>query len=129
MNLFSQPTFDEAEATAHIGLQAEYGSLWTHMPMVRKPNASPRPDPNKPPYDLSAVFSWEARDIKLGMEDAGVSSRDPKLTVHVGALRFPVLAGDQFQQKSTGLFFEVTNPQKDGLSGIEIDIVQLGRPA
>jgi hypothetical protein len=95
--------------------------------MLARPNYSPQPDPKKPPYSLSAVFSWESRMVKLGMEDMGVSSRDPKLYVRVCDLKFPVNTRDQFQQCSTGLLFEVTNPQKDGLSGMEIDLVQMGR--
>lgn len=126
-SIFSQPGFDRLEAIAHDELQSEFGTQWVHIPMERRPNFSPRPDPTRTQYVLRAVFCWEAKNVRLGMEETGVSSRDPVLYIDICDLQYSVRLADQFRQCGTNRLFEVTDNQKDGMSGVKLSLVQVGR--
>lgn len=60
------------------------------------------------------------------MEQAGISSRDPRLHLHTCDVKGPIRNGDLFRDKD-GLTFEVTDVKRDGQSGIKLDLVQMGR--
>ncbi|RNJ49365.1 hypothetical protein D1O30_06895 [Methylocystis hirsuta] len=124
--MFDRPSFEEFEAKAHAEIDQHVGDMWTHVSTVSRPNYPSAPDPSKPAYMLVAKFCYEPRDVRLGLEQAGVVSNDPTLTIHRGQLRYLVNRGDRFQRCSTGLLYEVTSAQPDTVSGILVNLVQLG---
>jgi hypothetical protein len=124
--MFARPSFDELEAKAHEEIDQHVGDMWTHIPTVSRPNYPSAPDPSKPPYMLVAKFCFEPRDVRLGLEQSGVVSNDPTLTIHRCQLRYAVNRGDRFERCSTGVAYEVTSAQPDTVSGILVNLVQLG---
>jgi hypothetical protein len=120
-------TFDDAEAQSHRDIVNEFSDAWVHISTRAKPNYGPIPDPEKPEYGISLVFQWLPRHVMLGMEDAGVSTRDPKLSGMLCDFRYPPKRQDWFRRCSTGEVFQATEINRDGVSGVEIDLVQQGR--
>jgi len=121
--------FGLLEAQAHEEVDDVFGEVWIHTPTKSEPNFQPEPDRSKPPYMLVVKLYWDAKEVRLGLEDSGVASRDPHLEIRKCQLRYPVNRGDQFQSCATNDRFEATSSQPDTYSGVRVDLVQLGRYA
>lgn len=94
-----------------------------------KPNfTSTGPDPERPATRIRAVFEREADTVKLGSESAPISSRDPRLTVALSEMPYEIAGHDRLTHVATGEVFEITDTRKDGLSGMCLEVVQIGRP-
>ena len=119
-------SFAEAESEAHRFVQAEFAEPWRHRPMMSAgPNAQQVVDPSRPVSDIKAIFEWEAKDINLRNDHVAVSSRTPKLTIHNCTLT-RIRRRDVFERCADGAQFEARTVHRDGLSGIEVELVELG---
>src|SRR4051794_29305345 len=120
-------SFFDAEAMSLRDIIEEYGESFTFMPFrTMQVNFPTGPDATRPTYDFKAVFERDAKNISVGMEEVKVSTRHLCVTALVCDLP-TIRQGDRLRHKLTGELFEVTDPRPDGLSGIEIRMVQLGR--
>jgi len=123
---FGRKSFAEIESEAHAELDDAYAEMWTHIKTVSRPNYPSAPDRKRPAYMLLAKFTREPRGVKIGLEESSVSSNDPGIVIQACNLKYPVDRGDRFQRCATGDFYEVTNSNHDTVSGIIVDLVQLG---
>jgi hypothetical protein len=118
--------FDE-EAISTQGIVEEFGEKFTLQPYKTGGVNFPRvPDPTRSGYDFLAVFELTPKDLSLGMGEVKVSTRSPCLTALICDVP-GIRQGDRVVRQLNGETFEVTEPKPDGLSGIEIHVVQLGR--
>ena len=120
--------FAHAEAISHGHIDDETGEFFLHQPMIRRPNWPQTEDPDRKILTIRASFFWEHSDQRLGMEEVKVATRKPKLIIMRCNLKQKVLIGDVFTRECDGTTFEAHAPEKDGLSGIEVCLTQLGRP-
>lgn len=122
-------TFRELEADAHLEIQEHFADelLWQFVPMVIKPNFPPQPDSSRKSVDVQGVFSWRSKDVAIGLEEMKVSSRDPYLTIHANCCPPDIRRGDQFWRRDQPSIFEVVQTQKDGYSGVDVLLMQIGR--
>lgn len=117
---------DEAQSTANQ--IAEFGEDFEVQPHTQRPNMPSCPDLTRPTTRwLRAVFEREGRNVKAGEDGLPISSRDPIITYLRCDLPYEVRRSDRLVHRITGEVFEVTNPVKDGLSGVRLEVVQLGR--
>ncbi len=115
---------DEAESNrANI---EEFGEWLTFTPTIRRPNQQSAIDPSRQSFSLQAVFERQAKMLGLGMEETKVSTRELCLHALLCDLKCVVRQADQFTLCTTRELFEVTNTEKDGVSGIAIHLIQLG---
>ena len=127
MSLLSQGNWFDADAGNLRNQINEFGEWFTHTPYSAKPNFPSEPDPTRAGATLQMVYERDAKRLMLGMEEAGVSTRSPEVTAMVCDFLSPVRQKDRFTHCLTGEVFEVTDPKPDGLAGITICMVQLGR--
>lgn len=120
--------FSHAEVLSHGHIDAENGEWFLHKPMVRKPNYPQMEDPDRQVVRLRATFMWEYHSQRLGMSEIQVATRKPKIIVNRCNLKQPIKAQDILVRECDGTMFEAHAPEKDGLSGIEICLTQLGTP-
>lgn len=126
--MFRPPlSFDEHEVIAHSDIADEFAEMWVHISTVKKPNYGPQEDKTKPQYMLPAIFENEAKSIRLGLEETNISSRDPTLYVQRCVLEREIINGDWFQRCRSGDLYQVVDVKKDGASGVEVALTQLGR--
>ena len=123
---FSQ-TYDDLEDEAHANLQDEFADMWLFTPLAVKPNMTPQRDVARAEQFVYGVFSWLPKQVGMYLDEMQVSSRDPMLTLRRNCAPAEIKQKDRFTRRKGGLLFEVTDVRRDGLSGIEIDLVQLGR--
>lgn len=118
--------FDD-EAVSLRGSIEEFGEAFTCFPhTTQRINFPTVPDPSRPAYDFEGVFERDAKDVTLGLGEVNVSTRHLCVTALVCDV--PGIAqGDRLQHHDTGEMFEITDTRPDGLSGIELRMVQLGR--
>lgn len=122
------PSFDEMEAIAHAELQEEFGSEWAYTPMVAKPNLPPQPDTTRVAVPrLIGTFGWQSKDVKLGLQEVEIASREPCLFLHRDCAPQGMRKDDRFTRLNDGLLFRIVKVDKDGYSGIEVQLEQLGR--
>jgi len=118
------------EVKAHAKLDDYFGDMWVHQRVFSPaPNFPPEIDRRHPGYMLVAKFEYDSRMVKLGMEEAGIVSNDPVLTISRAQLRHHIKRGDRFTRIATNEAYEVTDSKPDGASGIIVNIVQMGRKA
>lgn len=129
MSSSSTGSWFDAEALSLSEIIEEFGEAFTCFPFtVKRINFPTTPDPTRPTIDFMAVFDREAKDVSLGLQEVNVSTRHLCVTALVCDV--PNIAqGDRLQHKLTGELFEITDARPDGLSGIELRLVQLGRAA
>ena len=126
-NLFVAPSFAMEEAEAHNTIQQTFGEMWIFLPMKKPAREQAVPDDNRKSYAISGIFDWEAEDVRLQHEAAGVSSMNAELTLRRCDIQQPLRRGDQFKRCSTGQVFEVRDQQRDSMSGIMVPLTQLGK--
>lgn len=129
MSKFFRAPFDVAEAHSHALIQGEFGDWWEHRPMEKLGNVNGStvvPDRTRPCYTLIATFTWDTREARLGMKEARVVDRKPLLFINKNDLQTGVQRGDWFIRQSSGIAFEVVKIEKDGLTGIEAFLNELG---
>ena len=117
--------FQQAEAKSHSLIQDEFAEPFIFQPMVTRPNWPPTPDATRSRRVIRATFFWDAHDARLGMKETKVISRKPMLSISRCDLP-SCKRGDTFTRCATGDGFEVTSAEKDGLTGLSIELVQLG---
>ncbi|KRQ16851.1 hypothetical protein AOQ71_04280 [Bradyrhizobium manausense] len=100
------------------------------------PNFPAVPDPSKA-VTVTAVFTNRAKSIIMG-ENSGrissghsvcpiVSTSEPIFTFGYGVLTFPLRQGYRIRRLCNQALYEVKDVQPDGVSRIEVTVVQLGR--
>ena len=118
--------FDD-EAIATQGIVEEYGERFTLQPFKSGGVNFPRViDLSRSGYDFLAAFELAPKDVSLGLEETKVSTRSPCLTALICDVP-GIQQGDRLVRKLNGELFEITDIKPDGLSGVEIHVVQLGR--
>jgi hypothetical protein len=122
----SPAPFAGAEHAAHQRIDDEFAELFIHRPVVNRPNFQAEPDPTAPPQAVMAVFIWEAADQRLGLAEVRVDSRTPCLIIDRYQLAIMPKRGDRFTRDCGKTEFEVTKVHPDGLSGLKVELVQLG---
>lgn len=125
-SLFKANSWFDAEADAHRGILDEFGETLLFQPFARKPNQMATPDATRPTFTVPAVFERMARQVGLKLEETTISTRELVLHVLVCDLQCVVRQGDRFTLCETREVFEVTDTNKDGVSGMAIRLVQLG---
>lgn len=127
MSSSSTGSWFDAEAQSLRDNIDEFGEKFTLLPFrtmqVNFPTSS---DPTRRSYEFWAVFERDAKDVSLGMEEVRVSTRHLCVTAMVCDVP-DLRQGDRLLHDLTGELFEITDPRPDGLSGITIRMVQLGR--
>lgn len=124
--MFEAKPFREAELEAHGGIQQEFGEVLTILPMAVSPNLSPRRDQSRHPWNVMGVFSWESTDLRVGLEEMKVSTRDPHVLVRKADMILPLKRGDLMKRCETGEVFEVKETLPDTMSGVVVRLVQMG---
>ncbi|MHC2521678.1 hypothetical protein [Bradyrhizobium diazoefficiens] len=100
------------------------------------PNFPAVPDPTKA-VRATAVFTNKARSVIMG-ENSGriasghsispiVSTSEPVFSFGYGVLPFPLRQGYRITRLCNQALYEVKDVQPDGVSRIEVKVVQLGR--
>lgn len=120
------PPFAQAEATSHSEIQDEFAEPFLFQPMVTRPNFPPCPDSSRGRQLVRVTFFWDNHDQKLGMREAAIVSRKPMGSIHKGEMAGQPRRGDTFTRQADGETFEVTKVERDGLTGIMVEFVQLG---
>lgn len=127
MSSLSTGSWFDAEAQSLQDIIDEYGECFTSQPFrVMQVNFPTGPDPTRKPRTFKAVFERDAKNIALGMENVTVSTRHLCVTALVCDVP-DARQGDRLTHMLTGELFELTDVRPDGLSGVEMRMVQLGR--
>lgn len=127
MSSWSAVSFFDDEAESTRGIIEEHGEKFTLQPYKSGGVNFPRViDLSRQGYDFMAVFEQTPREVSLGMEEVKVSTRSPCLTALVCDVP-GLVQGDRVLRALNGELFEVTDVKPDGLSGVEIHVVHLGR--
>jgi hypothetical protein len=97
------------------------------QPMIRKPNNQSVEDPERDVFTTCGIFGWRAK-VSLSSNGAPVESRDPKFSIRYEMLADRKLKlADRVTRECTGETFEITKVRDDGVSRVEVMVVQLGR--
>jgi hypothetical protein len=127
MSSSSTGSWFDAEAVSLSESIDEFGESFTLAPFTAmRVNFPTSPDPSRSGVSFQGVFERDAKDVTLGLEEVHVSTRRLCITAlvcHVPDVR----QGDRITHTVTGELFEVTDVRPDGLSGVAIRLVQLGR--
>lgn len=116
-----------AEAGSLREIIEEFGEEFICYPhTVQRINFPTVPDPSRPAYEFRGVYERDAKDVTLGLGEAVVSTRHLCVTA-LACDTSGIAQGDRLQHKDTGELFELTDVRPDGLSGVELRMVQLGR--
>lgn len=119
-------SFAQAEAKSHSQIQDEFSTQWRFYPSTRKPNYSPVPDPTRAVQVIRATFFWLDKNQRLGLKESAVVSRTPHLSIHRDEMIGVPRLADVFMRCCDGVSFEVTLVSRDGLTGLLVELVQLG---
>ena len=125
----------DAEAESLRNIILEYGEKFTLAPFrVMQVNFPTGPDTTRAGYDFWAVYERDAKNIPLGLEEVTVSTRHLCVTALVCDVpnvrqgdRLTHVPGARRGDMTPGEVFEITDVRPDGLSGVEMRMVQLGR--
>lgn len=120
--------FDD-EALSLNNILDEFGERFQIRPHTTRPNFSPTPDPSRAVVEVRLAFERDGKQIKLGMEQMSVVSRDPCMTGLACEMPYAIGRGDQLLHIDTKEVFEITSAVPDGLSGIKFETVQVGKKA
>lgn len=127
MSSLQRVSFFDAEAQSLQEVIEEFGEQFRYAPYrTMQVNFPTGPDPTRPSHDFDAVFERNPKNLMLGLEEVRVSTRHLCLTTLV-CYAPHVRQGDRITHKLTNEMFEVTDVKPDGMSGVEISLVQLGR--
>jgi hypothetical protein len=127
MSSSSTGSWFDAEALSLRETIEEFGEQFKLQPFrVMKVNYPTTPDLSRRPYTFWAVFERDAKDVSLGLENVNVSTRHLCVTGLVCDIP-DAQQGDRLTHLLTGELFELTDVRPDGLSGVEMRMVQLGR--
>lgn len=124
--IFHASPFGDAEAASHAAIQDEFAELFIWNPMERRPNWPAIPDTTRTVQCVRATFFWEHHDQRLGLKEAHIVSRVPKLSIHRDEMIGVPRQADLFTRRYDGNAYEVTKVERDGLTGIMLELVQLG---
>ncbi len=106
----------------------EWGEEFLLTPFrIAKVNFPSGPDATRRPVRFMGAFDRQGKNIGLGMEEVHVASRDPCVTALKCDIPYAVQQADRLTHIDTGEVFEVSEPVPDGMSGIELRLVQIGR--
>jgi hypothetical protein len=119
-------------------IDGAFGELVSVTPTTRSPNLMAKLDPSLTPATVSAVFSWRSemafnhsnsRSISSGSIETAplVSTRKPFFSFKCGELPFALRQGYQIERLCDGSLFEVKDVKSDGVSRVQVEVVQLGR--
>lgn len=137
MNFASE--FRRAAADMADAIDETMGELVILTPMTKRPNYSAEPDPTKPTFTVTMVFTHKSA---LAFTDArakrttnnaeistvmGIQTRKPRFSVKACNLQFELRNGFRLTRCFDETEWEVTSTQPDGISRIEIDVTQIGR--
>lgn len=127
MSSSSTGSWFDSEAQSLRELIEEYGESFNCFPhTTQRINFPTVPDPSRPSYSFDGIFERDAKNVALGLGEVTVSTRH--LCVTALACDAPGIAqGDRLQHLDTSELFEITEVRPDGLSGVELRMVQLGR--
>jgi hypothetical protein len=133
----SSPTgsWFDAEAQSLRDNITEYGELFTFAPFrTIQVNFAAGPDTTRTGYQFWGVYERDAKDVALGMQEVRVSTRHLCVTAMVCDVpnahqgdRITHVPGARWGDMTPGDVFELTDVRPDGLSGVEMRMVQLGR--
>lgn len=127
MSSSSTGSWFDAEAQSLADNIQEFGEQFTLQPYrVMKVNFPSGPDPTRKAYSFWAVFERDAKEMSLGMQEVTVSTRHLCVTALVCDVP-DIRQSDRLTHLLTGELFELTDVKPDGLSGVEMRMVQLGR--
>ena len=117
----------------------EMGETVIITPYVAMPNYSSTLDANRPAFSVTAVFTHKAVTT-FGNEEGhhktpgrretlevGISTSRPIFSVKSCDLPFDLRPSYRIQRCHNGSLYEITDIRPDGVSRIEIRVVQLGR--
>ena len=134
--------FREAMSDVADAINDEMGETVIITPYVEaQPNFPASPDPTLPAFSVTAVFSHMAvmtfgtpigHRKAIGGGDyleAGVSTRRPIFSIKSCDLPYPLYGGTRIQRCHDGSIWEITDAKPDGISRVQINVVQLGRDA
>ncbi len=102
---------------------------------LRKPNMQATSDPLRPPVELCAVFCWRS-EMAFNNKTAHVNhvetaplieTRKPCFRFRYGVLPYVLSGGSRITRRGHGTVWEVTGVKPDGVSMVEVEVVQLGR--
>lgn len=135
MSSLSTGSWFDAEAQGFLDILTEFGELFTRTPYrIMQVNFPTGPDATRNTIQFWGVFDREAKDVNVGMEDVRVSTRHLCVTTLVCNIpdarqgdRLTHIPGARWGDMTPGETFELTDVRPDGLSGVEMRMVQLGR--
>lgn len=127
MSSLSTGSWFDAEAMSLQESINEFGECFVIQPFrTMQVNFPTSADPTRKQRSFSAVFERDAKNMSVGMQEVTVSTRHLCVTALVCDIP-DVRQGDRLTHLLTGEMFELTDVRPDGLSGVELRMVQLGR--
>lgn len=133
----SSPTgsWFDAEAQSLLDSITEFGELFTLAPFrPMKVNFPTGPDPTRTGYEFWGVYDRQAKDVALDLSGMKISTRNLCVTTLACSAphsqqgdRITHIPGARWGDMTPGEVFELTDVRPDGLSGVELRMVQLGR--
>lgn len=135
MSLSSTGSWFDAEAQSLRDIISEYGELFALAPYrVMQVNFPTGPDTTRAGYNFWGVYDRDAKDVSLDMSGLKISTRHLCVTALVCDApnarqgdRLTHIPGARAGDMTPGEVFELTDVRPDGLSGVEMRMVQLGR--
>lgn len=125
-SMFGGAGYYTSEAEAHAIIQDELAEAWLYRPMKTQGVNFPQvPDTTRRSVIVRGIFEWEAKDVNLRVEHAQVSSRAPCITFHTCSI-YSIRRRDVFVRELDGSEFEVKEVRRDGVSGVKVEMIQLG---
>lgn len=120
------------------GIDSTFGETVVVRATTRAVNRTAQIDNSIRPASVDAVFSWRAEMAFNGNANRGaalgdfgaaplVSTRKPIFSFRFGVLPFPLRQGYRIERVCDGSTFEITDVKSDGVSRVEVSVVQLGR--
>ena len=118
--------FAVMEAISHRLIQDEFAEPFIITRMITRPNFPPVPDPAFRAQQVPVTFYWDDKMVRLGMRNAEIASRKPMASMNLCDLQWEPKRGDTLYRCSEWTTFEITRIDRDSLSGLSAELVQLG---
>ena len=131
--------FRAAMSDVADAINDEMGETVLITPYIAKPNFPSQLDVTRPAFSITAVFTHKAvttfgneegKHKMPGRHDSlevGISTSRPIFSVKACDLPFDLRQSYRIQRCHDGSLWEITDLRPDGVSRIEIRVVQLGR--
>lgn len=131
--------FRDAASDMASAINETMGETVTVFPYAAKPNYSPVPDASRPAFSVAMVFTHKSEmafSDKSAYRPSGsretdvaiaIQTRRPVFSVKACDLPYPLRQKDRLQRCWDKTEWEITSVKPDGISRIEIDVVQSGR--